>query len=264
MEAAAAARADLLELEVAQLKRQLLEKDVVIKRLVAPHALDKDVVLDTIFTFLGVNEYLYIGGVCRRWRGRYISICCKARSSADVSATKTLHSATFATVARFELELDCGLQIRSEEAEKTARVPFFKDLARVRGAAWHGTMSKDAAYYRDFELLKWLYKSGCIWNTHAIALQLLGMLQKGEQRLLMLQWLEQLPGSPPLGQWHKAVLLFDAGMFSNLKAAEYLLAQGAEWPKSFTAFGWHGAYVYCTWPVSSARWALSQGYSWEG
>ena len=116
----------------------------------------------------------------------------------------------------------------------------------------------------SYSILKWLYKSGCIWNTHAIALQLLGMSQKGEQRLLMLQWLEQLPGSPPLGQWHKAVLLFDAGMFSNLKAAEYLLAQGAEWPKSFTAFGWHGAYVYCTWPVSSARWALSQGYSWEG
>eukprot|EP00953_Heterococcus_sp_UTEX-ZZ885_P019331 10804-Heterococcus_DN1.PRE.1 len=165
-----------LEREVEQLKRQLLEQGLVIKKFAQQaHALDKDEILDNIFAFTGVNEYLYVSGVCRRWRGRYISFCCKARCNLD--ATKTLHSTTFATVARFELALDCGLRLRSEAADFEADVPFFNDLpklssdargiltvARVRGAAWHTTMSEDAAFYGEFELLKWLRRSGCGWS----------------------------------------------------------------------------------------------------
>jgi hypothetical protein len=41
-------------------------------------ALDKDEVLDEIFSFIGCKEWAYVAGVCRRWRGSYFSMCVKA------------------------------------------------------------------------------------------------------------------------------------------------------------------------------------------
>eukprot|EP00953_Heterococcus_sp_UTEX-ZZ885_P004173 2752-Heterococcus_DN1.PRE.1 len=80
----------------------------------ASRFLGNDVLLHTIFTFVGINEFLYVGGVCRRWRRRYISVCC---TSGLVPSTKTLRTKAFGTAARFAVALDCGLRFRSEAAE---------------------------------------------------------------------------------------------------------------------------------------------------
>jgi hypothetical protein len=45
--------------------------------------LEKDEVLDEIFSYVGRKERLYVGGACRRWRGRYLSMCYKACASKD-------------------------------------------------------------------------------------------------------------------------------------------------------------------------------------
>jgi hypothetical protein len=65
------------------------------------------------------NEFLYVGGVCRRWKDRYISMCC----TSVVPATRTLRSEAFTTAARFAVALDCGLRFRSEAAERTSQNP---------------------------------------------------------------------------------------------------------------------------------------------
>jgi hypothetical protein len=262
----------------AMLKRQLLEKDGVIESLAAPRPLDNDVLLDTTFAFIGTNEFLYVGGVCRRWKDRYVSMRCTARSGPDVPATKTARSTTFATVARFAVALDCGLRIRSEEAEHSGEEPYilFDDLklstdplgiltlARERGAAWHSNLSADAACYADIELLKWIYKSGCPWPTNDIFLRVISTASvtscSAEQRLATLRWLQQLPQSfLSWSQPMKNVLLFEAGLLSRLKIAEFLLDEGAEWPKSCRGWQWGPV-----WPVSTVQWALSEGYSWQG
>jgi hypothetical protein len=31
--------------------------------------LDKDQLLDEVFSYVGAFEYIYVGGVCRRWKG---------------------------------------------------------------------------------------------------------------------------------------------------------------------------------------------------
>jgi hypothetical protein len=43
--------------------------------------LARDEVLDTVLSFVGIGEYYYVAGVCRNWRGRYISVCSQTKNS---------------------------------------------------------------------------------------------------------------------------------------------------------------------------------------
>jgi hypothetical protein len=141
--------------------------------------------------------------VCRRWRGRYLSMCYKARASKHKDSKRnwkhccqTSHKSSFVTAARFSLALDNGLEMPDED--KVGK--FFNDfpwlsqqpievltLARVHGAAWHEDLCISAAYYGDFKLLKWLYKSGCPWDALLVASNAItGM--RGQHELI-LPWL---------------------------------------------------------------------------
>jgi hypothetical protein len=46
--------------------------------------LEKDEILDEVFSFVGLGEYYYVASVSRRWRGRYIKLC-YTKATADVS-----------------------------------------------------------------------------------------------------------------------------------------------------------------------------------
>jgi hypothetical protein len=233
--------------------------------------LEKDEVLDEIFSYVGRKEWLYAGGVCRRWRGRYLSMCYKARTSNDEHAFQTSHRSSFVTAARFSMALDNGLKMpRASEAGK-----FFEDLplysqqpiqvltlARVHGAAWHERLCLDAAYYGNFELLKWLRASGCPWNFVHVAM---GVIASGRSDSAdMLRWL--LQAGVQLNQHDKNKLLFVAGVRGCVNSAEVLLQQGAKWPKSFV-----GQLEECInspdklltcWHYRAVAWARSKDCPW--
>eukprot|EP00953_Heterococcus_sp_UTEX-ZZ885_P017020 9553-Heterococcus_DN1.PRE.3 len=141
--------------------------------------LEADEVLDEIFGYVGRKEWLYAGGVCRRWRGRYLSMCYKARASKADPVYQTRHSSSFATAARFSLALGSGLKMPQTDNEvgkffddlpKLSQQPIdVLTLARVHGAAWHSNMCTDAAYFGNLELLKWLHAAGCPWDAFHVA-----------------------------------------------------------------------------------------------
>jgi hypothetical protein len=208
-------------------------------------ALDKDEVLDEVFSFVGRQEWLYAGGVCRRWRGRYLSMCYKAVASKYTQKRKqkhcclTSHSSTFTTAARFALALESGLTlpVDSQGASRFFyNLPMLSQepigvltLARVRGAAWHENMCSGAAYYGEFELLKWLHTSGCPWDPHLVATNAI----RGQQRQHepMLPWL--LGIIEEWSQEDKNKLLFETGTVNDVKSLKLMLIEGAEWPVSF-------------------------------
>jgi hypothetical protein len=37
--------------------------------------LDDDEILDTVFSYVGIGDYIYTGAVSRRWKGRYTKLC---------------------------------------------------------------------------------------------------------------------------------------------------------------------------------------------
>jgi hypothetical protein len=46
----------------------------------AESPLERDDILDYVFSLVGGGDHLYTGGVCRRWRGRYMQYCAKHKS----------------------------------------------------------------------------------------------------------------------------------------------------------------------------------------
>jgi hypothetical protein len=239
----------------------------------SPHlaqALDKNEVLDEIFSFVGRKELLYAGAVCRRWRGRYLSMCYKARASKAEPVYQTSNRSTFATAARFSLALDNGLTMPDE-----SQAGFFFDdlplfsqqpievltLARVHGAAWHRNLCCDAAFCGHFGLLEWLHKSGCPWTPLFVAVNAIRSTQG--QHELILPWLLSI-----VDEWSQAdknTLLAEAGVQNDLKAAELLLAKGAQWPDSFAGQRHlRDRIVRTCWRYDIVAWALCMGYCWGG
>jgi hypothetical protein len=199
--------------------------------------LEKDEVLDEIFSIVGRKEWLYAGGVCRRWRGRYLTMCFKARASNDEHAFQPSHKSSFVTAARFSLTLNSGLQMPDEseagkffnDLPKHSKEPFeVLTLAMAHGAAWHKYYCRDAAYFGDLELLQWLHKSGCPWGALVVAQHAIRG-QKGQHELI-LPWL--LSVDEQWSQADKDKLLFEAGVVVNMTALELMLQEGAEWPSS--------------------------------
>jgi hypothetical protein len=43
--------------------------------------LDKDVILDTVFSYVGIKDYIYAAGVSRHWRVRYLKLCYSAAAA---------------------------------------------------------------------------------------------------------------------------------------------------------------------------------------
>eukprot|EP00953_Heterococcus_sp_UTEX-ZZ885_P005178 3269-Heterococcus_DN1.PRE.3 len=232
-------------------------------------ALEKDEVLDEIFTFLGRKEWLFVGGVCRRWRGRYLSMCYKARTSKYEAVYQTSHRSSFVTAARFSMALDNGLQMPDDT---DAAAEFFYDLpllseqpievltlARVHGAAWHEYLCTDAAYYGNLELLKWLHKSECPWDALLVANN--AIRDKHGQHELILPWV--LSTVEEWSQEDKDTLLFEAGVQNDVMSLRLLLQQEAQWPKSFLGeHVFNGLTKRTCWDCEAVAWALNKGYSW--
>jgi hypothetical protein len=225
-------------------------------------------VLDEVFSYVGRKEWLYVGGVCRRWRGRYLSMCYKAGTSEDEHAFQTSHRSTFVTAARFSLALDSGLAMPDESQSGD----FFDDLpllskqpievltlARVRGAAWDEYKCIDAAYYGDFELLKWLHTSGCPWHAFSVAVH--AVRGKRGQRKRMLPWL--LATVKEWSQKDKNKLLLEAGGAYSIASLQLMQEAGAEWPESFIGEQSTGAHSRrVCWSFRAVAWPLGKGCSW--
>jgi hypothetical protein len=235
----------------------------------ATQPLEKDEILDEIFCYVGWKEWLYVGAVCRRWRGRYLSMCYKARADEEEHAFQTSHKSSFVTVARFSMALDNGLKMPNEHKAGD----FFDDLpvlseqpievltlARVHGAAWHDCLCRDAALFGDLKLLKWLHKSGCSWNVTQVADH--AMRSRQDRPTTILPWL--FSTVQLWSQTDKDKLLVVAGIENRISAAELLLANGAEWPSTFIGeqILSGGKAVRACWHDKAVAWALSKGCSW--
>eukprot|EP00953_Heterococcus_sp_UTEX-ZZ885_P018391 10270-Heterococcus_DN1.PRE.1 len=211
--------------------------------------LDKDEILGEIFSFVGRKEWLYVGAVCRRWRGRYLSMCYAGCADNEGHAFQTSHRSAFATAARFSIALDNGLKMPDEDEASD----FFDDLpklsqqpidvltlARVHGAAWHEDLCRDAALFGDLKLLQWLHKSEGVHGTSSM-------------------WQDTPSGVHSTGLRPYSL---GSGTENNIPAAKLMLQQGAEWPSSFIKpCSSEPGHSVC-WGVKAVSWARAMGRSW--
>jgi hypothetical protein len=228
--------------------------------------LDRDELLDHVFSFVGGGDHLYVGGVCRRWRGLYMQYCAQNSTSELDTKLVTRHRSVLMTESRLQLALSSGLSLEGYTFDSWTRADLIcgqsleptkvLTLLRLHGVPWSTLLCDGVAYCNKLTLLQWLHSHSCPWDTW----ELLNAASAGGS-IAMLEWLVTV--TTPWSADLKLFMLNVAARFSRLAVALWLRADGADWPTAFSVESGHDdAKQKMCWSVSAVQWALSCGSGW--
>jgi hypothetical protein len=230
--------------------------------------LDRDQVLDTVFSFVGIGDYCYVAGVCRNWRGRYLTLCKQAAETMR-RRLHTLRMNTVVTASRLQLALDDGVTIAKLTkhkwrlahaiATRSLEPIAVLTLARVYGLQWTEALTEVAAQHKKYELLRWLIQCGCPCD--------IGRLVNGSHHCKNLIYLTRVRAAT--GPWPIKVMMSlrdFAARYDELDTVKWCHEQGAAWP---TSFYYHfedkyniGRFPSRCWSLKCVQWALAYGSTW--
>jgi hypothetical protein len=245
---------------------------------------DDDEIFGTVLDYVGYGEYFYVAGVCRRWRGRYISYCHANARANEKHKLRTLRSAVVSTAARLQLALNNGAKLTELDTEAYRSCCFsiayvipisslepiaVLTLLRVYGYQWDTDLYAGAAEKGDLELTKWLHQVSCpVLAPDRIAYECCCCMSS--TAVSILQWLHALqPG------WFNAVdeeniinktaLLSYAGESNNVAVMQWLRYElVTEWPSvAGIIFNDNERTIIPQWNVEAVIWALDNGLEFE-
>jgi hypothetical protein len=227
-------------------------------------ALDRDDVLSYVFSFVGGGDHLYISGVSRRWRGRYLQYCAQTSTSQLDGKLMTRHRSVVMTESRLQLALSSGLTKTSWTFSERSRAELIckhslepekvMTLLRVHGVPWSTELCRGAALFNKLALLQWLRAHSCPWEEKWA---LLNASVNGS--VTMLEWL--LTVTAPWSSKPKQDMLHSAASYNGLAVTQWLVAHGADWPESFSVVG--AQTVHKCWSIPAVAWALACGSGWR-
>jgi hypothetical protein len=229
--------------------------------------LDRDEVLDQILSYIGGGEHLYIAGVSRRWRGRYLRFCVLSCTRKYHEKLVTKHGSTLMTERRLKLALAAGLSVEGWTWSKPSRADWIckhsvepervMTLLRLHGVPWHEALCNAAAVQAKLPLLQWLRSSSCPWvEEHMLVNASVG------GSVAMLEWLASV--TEPWPEDALAEMINTAASCNKLAAVKWLRARGAQWPDSFTSQYIDAEYVAAKqcWGLAAVQWAVAAGSGW--
>jgi hypothetical protein len=136
--------------------------------------LDRDEILDHIFGYVGGGDHLYVGGVNRHWRGRYMQYCAQNSRSAYAKKFCTRHRSVLMSASRLQLAIKGGLAVARWTFRKWSRAELVckhslepqqvMTILRVHGVHWCTSLSAAAAFDSKLSLLQWLHSISCPWQ----------------------------------------------------------------------------------------------------
>jgi hypothetical protein len=229
--------------------------------------LERDDLLDCVFSYVGGGDHLYTGGVCRRWRGRYIQYCVQEDSAGINGKLLTRRSFVLVTESRLRLALSSGLAVTGWSLDTLQKSKMICKLSlepekvmallRVHGVPWSADLCTGAAYFNKLVLLQWLHSHSCPWDVRFVL-----HYASTSGGVAMLDWL--LTVTDPWSYDTKRGMLHAAGCYSNMPTAQWVRAHGAVWPKSFWTTVLRGNKTFrASWSVSVVKWAQASGSGWR-
>jgi hypothetical protein len=232
----------------------------------ADSPLERDDLLDYVFSYVGGGDHLYTGGVCRRWRGLYVSHCINSTSNELDKKFVTRNRSALMTESRLHLALSSGLTVtdwRFDTWQKTELICYCSQapekvmtLLRLHGVPWSTELCASAAFNNKLALLQWLRCHSCPWEAPDVLHH-----ASVNGSVAMLEWLSTVTEPWSADDMHD--MFQAAGCYSNIAAAQWLRARGAVWPGSFSPNVQCNGTSFCVcWEVPAVQWALACGSGW--
>eukprot|EP00953_Heterococcus_sp_UTEX-ZZ885_P012233 7019-Heterococcus_DN1.PRE.5 len=197
-----------------------------------------DEILDRVFGYVGRGDHLFVAGVSRNWRGRYMQLkACSFSEARLLSGVRigTRHRSALMSLSRLQYAKACGLTVTDIDLTKDAYAEAvcqqsLEPLAvvtelRMHGATWNETLCSHAAFNGELQLLIWLRNYGCPWNEERV---LLNAASSGNMQLL--EWLQTVTARSVWSSDVQTRMLNQAGYYGKLEAAQWLRSCGAAWP----------------------------------
>jgi hypothetical protein len=230
--------------------------------------LSSDQILDAVFTYVGIGDYVYAGGVSRRWKGRYVKLCHSSAAKGKKDKLVTTYASALMTATRLQLAMDSRLELAGLHLNqcRTARIIVMSSLEpiallsllKLYDFKWGPWLTFFTASRNMPQLLQWLHKYRCPMTVGDAAL---GAVRN--DNVEMLEWLRSLDSA-----WTaetKQRLLWRAGKLGHIASLKWLREHGIAWSvrDSFyrasdtTANGQNEC-----WPVRAVQWSLSNGCDW--
>jgi hypothetical protein len=127
--------------------------DYSVQRIRSAHPLDKNDVLDTVRSFVGICEHLYVGGVSRKWRDRYLILLSRSKPMQPTRGSfYTAYGSVLNSAARFRWAINNKLRLASllhkprqmffahTVATQSLDPTAVMRVARVHGLQWFGLL----------------------------------------------------------------------------------------------------------------------------
>jgi hypothetical protein len=218
-----------------------------------------------VLSYVGFGEYFYVAGVCRRWRGRYISYCHAKAPAGEKHKLRTLREAVVSTAAEGAPGM-AGIICLPYIIPRSSLEPIaVLSLLRVYGNQWDSDLYAAAAAEGNLELIRWLQQVQCpIAAANSIAYACCGCMSSAAVSIL--QWLHALqPDWFKEVDWetvvNKTALLSCAAGLCNLAVMHWLRCElKAEWPviENIIIID-DDRTVIPIWDVGAVIWAVDNG-----
>jgi hypothetical protein len=186
--------------------------------------LDKDELLDAVFSYVGAGDYFYAAGVCRRWKGRYIKLCYNKVAADKADKLCTTVRSTCVSAARLQLAFDSGLQVdklhncaqlASDIAKYSIDPIEALIVAKTYDMRYPAGLTSEAAFYGRLQSLQWLHERRCTWEEGSILI-----CAAGSGLIDMLTWLQTV--TAPWSEATQCQMLLCASMHDRLDAVKWM------------------------------------------
>jgi hypothetical protein len=190
--------------------------------------LDKDDIVDAVFSYVGIGDFIFTGAVSRRWKERYTKLCSSAPEECRMC---TALSSAVTTAARLQHAADNGL------AMKNLCIHFFAETVVMYSlepgrilphrdeslSNWQHLLWNYAVDHNKLQLLQLMHSSG-FDARHFITAS--AHTAAENDYVAMLSWLYNISDAAVWTDKLMQSVFYDAGRWASFDSLEWLRGKG--------------------------------------